>query len=249
MQIMGQLDGKRVVLTGAAKGIGAGTARRCAAEGAALLLVDVDENVREVAAELEAEFVISDITGRDAPDEIVDAAKKCLGGIDGLGNIAGVQGQGDILEISDELWDKAMAVNLVAPLRLSRAAMPTLMEDGGGAIVNMCSVAAIAVRPALTGYNVSKHALLGLTRSMAVDFGRRGVRTNGISPGTIVTEFTERFLDERPGERERLLEASGVGRLGTPDDVAPMVVYLMGDDSTFINGANFVVDAARSILT
>jgi len=246
---MGQLDGKRVVLTGAAKGIGAGTARRCSAEGAALLLVDVDENVREVAAELKAEFVVSDITEKDAPDEIVNAARERLGGIDGLGNIAGVQGKGDILEISDEVWDKAMAVNLVAPLRLSRAAMPTLMEDGGGAIVNMCSVAAIAVRPALTGYNVSKHALLGLTRSMAVDFGRRGVRTNGISPGTIVTEFTEQFLAERPGERERLLEASGVGRLGTPDDVAPMVVYLLGDDSTFVNGANFVVDAARSIIT
>ncbi|PJJ62411.1 SDR family NAD(P)-dependent oxidoreductase [Compostimonas suwonensis] len=243
-----RLDGKRVLLTGAAQGMGEATARMCVAEGASVVLVDREPHVEEVANGLGMPWLVGDVSDRSTAAKAVDLARAELGGLDALGNIAGTHCAGDIIEMKEEDWERALAVNLLAPLWFSQLAIPLMLDDGGGSIVNICSVSAVAIIPGRAGYNTTKHALLGLTRSVALDFGPRGVRCNAISPGMTLTRFSKRSLNE-PGRLEHLLKSSFVGRLGQPEDIAPACVYLFSDESGFTNGANIVIDGGRTVFT
>ena len=169
-----------------------------------------------------------------------------LGGRDGLANVAGVQRDGNVVDTSDEIWALVLAVNLTAPFVWSRAAIPVMLESGGGSIVNVASIAATHAIPRNVAYVTSKTGLLGLTRSIAADFGRRGVRCNAVSPGTIATEFFDDYAVRNPDVARKLTDLNFAGRFGTAEEVAALCAFLLSDDAGFINGANVAVDGGRS---
>jgi NAD(P)-dependent dehydrogenase (short-subunit alcohol dehydrogenase family) len=247
-----RLSGKSIVVTGAAQGIGAAIARRCAADGAAVALVDRQESVVSVAAEIGGDGIVCDVTDSAGVGGIVASIAERLGSITGLVNAAALQRNGDVAALSDEDWDEVFAVNVDAPPRWMRAAMPFLLAaggggGGGGSIVNITSVTASAAIPDTVSYVASKHALLGMTRSVAVDFGRRGVRCNAVSPGTIQTSFFADYAARNPEKAAGQVDANYVGRLGEPDEVAALCAHLLGDEAGFINGANLAIDGGRLI--
>jgi NAD(P)-dependent dehydrogenase (short-subunit alcohol dehydrogenase family) len=239
---MPRLSGKRIVITGAVGGIGSATARACAAEGARLVLVDRDPELDHLAAELDAVALTADVADPDAPA----LALERLGGVDGLANIAGVHPTGTVLDALPHDWDRTLAVNLLAPAAWSRACIPHMRANGGGAIVNLCSVVAVAPSDAIVVYSVSKAALLALTRSVAVDFGRSGIRCNAISPGLIDTEMLAEAA-RVPARLDRLRAGVPAGRIGKPADVAACCVHLLSDEASYITGANVVIDGGQLV--
>ena len=243
------LHGKRLVVTGAAHGIGAAVARRCARDGAHVVLVDRDRDVLALADELDGIGSVADVTDADAAGAAIAAMLDRWGGVDGLVNVAGIYRAGDVVQLAPEVWDEVMAVNLRAAFIWSRTAITAMLDAGGGSIVNVASISAERAIPASAAYVASKHALLGLTRSIAIDFGRRGIRANAVSPGSIETDLLGQYLASRSGAREDLIEKNYAGRLGTPDEIAEACAFLLGDAGSFVNGANFVIDGARTVAT
>ncbi|QEC46118.1 SDR family oxidoreductase [Baekduia soli] len=242
----GPLTGRRIVITGAAGGIGLTLARRCVGDGAAVALVDADPRVLELASELGGVGFAVDITDRStAPSTLAEAAAQ-LGGVDGLANVAGAQRDGDAVHTTDEVWDLVLAVNLTAPWVWSRAAIPHMLKAGRGSIVNVASIAASHALPSAVSYVTSKTGLLGLTRSIAVDFGRQGIRCNSVSPGTIETDFFRDYARRNPDVARRLEDLNFAGRFGTADEVAACCAYLLGDESGFVNGTDVAIDGGRA---
>jgi NAD(P)-dependent dehydrogenase (short-subunit alcohol dehydrogenase family) len=139
-----------------------------------------------------------------------------------------------------------LAVNLTAPFTWARAAIPALLDAGGGAIVNIASIDADFARPRTSAYVTSKAGLLGLTRSIAIDFGRRGIRCNAISPSSIDTEMLRAHLSRAGLDADAQIARNHVGRLGTAEEVAAACAYLLSDEAGFVNGANLVIDGART---
>ena len=242
----GRLAGKRILITGAAGGIGSATAVRCAAEGATVVLVDVDDTVRSLADRLNGLAYVVDVTDPEEPALVVAAVVGQLGGVDALANVAGGSGDGggDALGTSRAQWDRTLTLNVTATFEWIRAVIPAMA--GNGSIVNVTSIAGTHALPQSVAYTTAKAALIGLTRSIAVDFGRRGVRCNAIAPGTIGTPGLERYLDEHPGVANGLLDLNFRGRLGTPGDVAELMIYLLGDESSFVNGETVAIDGGRA---
>lgn len=242
-----RLENKRLIVTGAAQGIGEATAHRCAQEGAQLVLIDVEPAVESVAAELGALSITADLRDANSAEGAVELARERLRGLEGLVNAAGVHRDGDVTGTSDEMWSLVMDVNLIAPFRLARAAIPLMLEGRGGAIVNVASIGATNTRPRSAAYSASKAGLLGLTRAIAIDYGRRGVRCNAISPGSIETGFLKSYVERNPQEGEKLMNLNYAGRFGTPAEIAALTAYLLSDESGFVNGANVVVDGGRTV--
>lgn len=236
-----------MIVTGAAQGIGEATARRCAEEGARLILVDLEPAVEKVASELGAIPFTADLREPGSPEATVRLARERLHGLEGLVNAAGVHRDGDVTDTPDETWSSVLDVNLVAPFRLARAAIPLMLEGRGGAIVNIASIGATHTRPRSAAYSASKAGLLGLTRAIAIDYGRRGVRCNAISPGSIETGFLKSYVERNPTEGAKLLDLNYVGRFGAPDEIAALTAYLLADESGFVNGENIVVDGGRTV--
>jgi NAD(P)-dependent dehydrogenase (short-subunit alcohol dehydrogenase family) len=249
MTRVGRLDGKAIIVTGAARGIGRATAAACLAENAQVLLVDVDRAVVGAAEAMGGEALIADITAADSAARAMAAVMDRHGRLDGLVNNAGRVDEADILETSDRLWDDTLALNLAAPFRWSRAAIPLMMDTGGGSIVNISSIEAMHVRPRHFPYVVSKSGLNCLTRAIAVDFGRRGIRCNTISPGSVRTEMFDTYVAQYPGLEDRLLGLNYAGRLGTPEEIGQAAVYLLSDETRFLSGHDLVVDGARTVAT
>jgi NAD(P)-dependent dehydrogenase (short-subunit alcohol dehydrogenase family) len=244
-----RLAGKQVLITGAARGIGAAVARRCAQEGAAVALVDRLADVLDVAHALGGVGFTVDVAARDSAERTVAETLRHLGGLTGLVNAAAIQRNGSALDIADETWDEVMAINLTAPLAWIRAALPALLESGAGSIVNLTSIAATYAIPDSVSYAACKHGLLGVTRSVAVDFGRRGVRCNAVSPGSINTELLVDYAHHNPAKASRLIDQNFAGRFGEPDEVAACCAYLLADESGFTNGANLIIDGGRTAGT
>ena len=241
------LDGKRVLITGAASGIGAALARTCADRGARIALVDREEGVRDVAAAVGASAHVADVSAPGSADTVVPAAVAELGGLDGLANVAGVHRTGTVADTPDDEWAEVLGVNLTAPFAWSRAAIPVMVREGGGAIVNVGSIASTHAIPGSAAYVASKTGLLGLTRSIAADFGRLGIRCNAVCPGSVETEFVKRYMERNRKPLDELLEANFVGRMGTPQEVAACCAYLLADESGFVTGASFAIDGGRSV--
>jgi NAD(P)-dependent dehydrogenase (short-subunit alcohol dehydrogenase family) len=241
-----RLLGKRVLVTGAAAGIGREIALAAAGEGAELLCADLDEAGASATAERAGGAAIAvDVT---EPASVTSMGERA-GEVDGLAACAGVVRHGSALEIAVEDWDLVEAVNLRGPWLCARALLPGMIRRGGGSIVNVASIAALVGTPRTAAYAASKAGLVGLTRQMAADFGVNGVRVNAISPGTVPTEMSRaRYRAEGLGEEEiearfkRLGERTALGRLGTPGDVAAMAVFLLGDEAGWISGGCHEVD-------
>lgn len=246
---MTRLNDKTVIVTGAARGIGKGIAAACASEGAKLLLVDIDGGVEAVARNIGAEAIVLDIADRGSAARGIGRALELWGHVDGLVNNAGRVDEVDLLETSEELWDATMDLNLRAPFLWCQTVLPSMLERGRGAIVNISSIEASQVRPRHFPYVVAKSGLNSMTRAIATDFGRRGIRCNTLSPGSVKTEMFVTYTSQYPGLEEKLLSLNYAGRLGTPEEIGQAAVYLLSDETPFLNGHDLIVDGARTIAT
>jgi NAD(P)-dependent dehydrogenase (short-subunit alcohol dehydrogenase family) len=241
----GRLAGKRAIVTGAASGIGRASAVLFAAEGAEVLAVDLPG--KGFSAPTGGHALEVDIATDDAPERIVTAAVSQLGGIDILFNNAGVSGRWRIEEMTDEQWDRMQAVNVRAPMRIVRAALPELKKSKAGRIINTASVMAEVTDIGLSAYCASKAGVAGLTRTLALELGRHGITANYILPGAIRTGMTSAFWDERPDVAEIWAKKAALRRLGAPDDMARVALFLASDDARFVTGHGLCADGGLTL--
>jgi NAD(P)-dependent dehydrogenase (short-subunit alcohol dehydrogenase family) len=241
-----------VLVTGGTSGIGAAVARAFGDAGASVLLTGRDaERGGEVAADIVSdggavEFLATDVTDKGACAHLVEAALDRFGRLDVLVNNAGIIYRADAEETTDAIWDETMAVNLTAAFRMSRAAVPAMRKQGGGAIVNIASDWALVGGKRGVAYCASKGGLLVMTKAMALDHAEENIRINAVCPTDIMTpmltnEFRTTGLTDAEG-LAALAEAIPMGRVGTPEEVARAVLFLASDQASFITGVGLPVD-------
>jgi 3-oxoacyl-[acyl-carrier protein] reductase len=253
-----RLQGKRAVVTGASSGIGQGIALAFGREGAAVAACGRDEaRTDETRAAIEAaggtaHAVRGDVSDPADVSRMVDEAAGALGGIDILVNCAGIgelDGWVPVHEHSQGAWDRTLAVNLTGPFLMSKAALPHMLEAGGGALLHISSVCSITVWAGDSAYSVSKAGLNMLSDHIAVEYGDKGIRSNTLLPGEILTPLHESAASASPDAREwerQVLAKHPVARFGTVDEVAEAAVFLCSDESRFLTGANVPIDGAYS---
>jgi 3-oxoacyl-[acyl-carrier protein] reductase len=245
MSAAGKLDGRKILVTGAASGMGRAIAELFKAQGANLALLDVNEaGVQASATALGAIGVQCDVTDRGEVDRVVAQAGAALGGLDGLVNAAGILDITPFAELSHDSWDRMIAVNLTGPFNVAKAALPLLAAARTATIVNIASVSALMPMPGTAGYSASKAGLAMLTKCLGMDLGP-SIRANCICPGVIETEMT-RYLWENPEHKARAAERVALNRLGVADDVAKAALFLSCEDSAFTTGAALSVDGGMS---
>ena len=248
---MGRVEGKVAVVTGAASGIGRATARALAGEGALVGIADVDEaggervaaGIREAGGE--AFFRGADVRSLADLEAVVAEAVDRGGRLDVLVNNAAVSVAGSAGEMSEEDWVEVVDVNLTGVWRGMRAAIPRMLAQGGGSIVNLSSVQARVGFRGWAGYAASKGGIDALTRQAAVEYASMGIRVNAIAPGTIATEMNERIMAESPDPDAVMagwLAMHPMGRVGQPQEVAAAIVFLASDDASFVTGELLRVD-------
>jgi meso-butanediol dehydrogenase/(S,S)-butanediol dehydrogenase/diacetyl reductase len=232
-----RFQGKTVVVTGSASGIGAHTARRFAAEGANLIIADINLPAAErVAASIDGSFAIEvDVTSRDALRSMVDVATNKFGGVDILVNNAMSCGQARFLDATPDEVRQDFAVTVIGPFFASQEVIPGMIERGGGIILNVSSVNGISFF-GNEAYSAAKAGLENLTKSIAIQFGADGIRCNAVAPGTIATESWEDRKVEDPLILEKLARSYPLGRVGTPSDVADALLFLASDAASWITG-------------
>lgn len=242
------LKGKRAVVTGAASGIGEAIANAFLGEGASVVAVDLDGAAlaRNFDSQDGARCLVRDITSPGVAEAIVAAAVSELGGIDILVNNAGLALPSTVETTDDALWDRVMAVNVTAMFKLTRAAVPLLKKSGKGRIINLGSIMSDMAGPNLFVYGTSKHAVAGMTKSMAVDLGPYGVTANYLQPGAIVTPLSAPFFEDKTF-RQYWVDKAPVGRLGAPADCAAAAVFLASEAAQFISGVGLNVDGGAIV--
>jgi len=244
-----RLSGKRIVVTAAAQGIGRAIAMACAREGADVTATDL--NLDRLEEELGGVDGIS-VRKLDVLDgtAVQDCARD-VGAIDCLMNIAGFVHHGTILDSTEAEWDFGFDLNVKAMYRTIRAFLPAMLENGGGSIVNMSSIASSTKGvPFRCVYGASKAAVLGLTKSVAADFVTQGIRCNAICPGTVESPSLEERIaafDDPVEARKAFIARQPMGRLGKPEEIAAIAVYLATDDSAYTTGTAMVVDGGMLI--
>ncbi len=242
-----RLAGRRILITGAASGIGKATAEIFAAQGAKLALLDRTEDaLNAVASALGATALVCDVANEQEVDGAVRAADAALGGLDGVVNAAGISRRGTIEEISTADWTMTMQVNLFGPYFVSRAAIPFLRRSGKATIANVASIGALRPARGVAAYCASKAGVLMFSKCLAFELGPN-IRVNSVCPGTIETPMTESLLKD-PATAERLSSGNALGRLGAPGEIADALLYLTSHESSYTNGATLVVDGGYSWL-
>jgi len=250
-----RLAGKSVIVTGGASGFGAGMVRRFAAEGASVLIADIDgQGAAELAEELiaasaEARPFQVDVTDDDGVGAMVRAAVQAFGKLDIVVNNAGMpQWNGPMLDTDEATFDRIFAVNVKSIYLVARHALPVFREQGGGVILNTASTAGIRPRPGLAWYNASKGAVITLTKAMAIELAAERIRVNCLCPVAGETPMLKDFMGgDTPENRARFEATVPLGRLSTPDDVASAALYLVSDEASLITGVALEVDGGRSI--
>jgi len=251
------LSGRVAIVSGGGSGIGAATARRFAIEGAKVVVTGRRaEPLREVAAETGGIAVPGDVTDPAHAAAVVGAARDAFGGLDVVVANAGVGFGGSAGEVDDERWGRTIDVNVTGPLRLVRAALPELIARGGGSIVLVSSVSALVSGTDSAAYVTSKAALIGLARSLAVDYGPKGIRANALCPGWVQTPMAHDSMDELAGERGisrddayRLATARiPLRRPATPEEIAACCLFLACDESSIVTGSVLVADGGGTAV-
>lgn len=241
-----RLKAKKALVTAAGQGIGRATALAFAAEGASVVASDIDE---AKLADLPDTVGLRrlDVTDQKA----IAVLAQELGALDVLFNGAGFVHHGTILDCDDAEWDFTIDLNLKAMYRMIRAFMPAMLAAGGGSIINMSSsVSSIKAAPNRFVYGVSKAGIIGLTKSVAIDFIRQGIRCNAICPGTVASPSLEQRIAALGGSdavRRGFVDRQPMGRLGTPEEIAALAVYLASDESAFTTGTIHVVDGGFTL--
>jgi 2-keto-3-deoxy-L-fuconate dehydrogenase len=237
-----RLSGKTAVITAAAQGIGRATALAFASEGASVWATDVNDQALQALAKDEPRVRTSRLDVRD-PQAIAALAAQ-LGAIDVLFNCAGYVHNGSILECTEADWDFAFDLNVKAMYRMCRAFLPAMLEAGRGSIINMSSVASsVTSAPNRFAYGATKAAVIGLTKSIAKDFVARGIRCNALCPGTVQTpSLDDRMAAAGAGGRDAFVARQPMGRLGRPEEIAALALYLASDESAFTTGQIHVID-------
>lgn len=253
---MGEFDGRAVLVTGGALGIGQGIVRAFAREGASVAIADVDRAAAErLAAELAAGGVraiatIGDVSSSGDAQRMVAETVTAFGRLDVLVNNAGIQPVDWYFRVEDtpeEVWDRILGVNLKGQFLMSKYALPHIRAQGpGGSVINMASVQGVQSMPGVPSYAASKGGVLSLTRNMALDYARDGIRVNAICPGTMDSEMVRTAARAEGGDLDATLARYGafhpLGRLGLPEDIAQATLFLASDRSSFMTGGYLAVD-------
>jgi NAD(P)-dependent dehydrogenase (short-subunit alcohol dehydrogenase family) len=252
------LQGKRMIVAGGATGIGAATAERLAAEGAAVVVGDINfdgavDTVKRIDDAGGTAFAMEfDLADEDSGIELVNRAVNELGGVDGLYNVGADMSQqtlgrdGDLLDMDVAIWRRTLEINVLGYARTCRAVIPVLLgQGGGGAIVNTSSGAAYGGEPTRPAYAISKAGVNALTRHIASRWGKAGIRCNAVAPGLVLSEQV-RQADDKDLQKFALRMARSP-RLGEPDDLAAVVAFLLSDDAAWINGQVWTIDGGMNL--
>jgi NAD(P)-dependent dehydrogenase (short-subunit alcohol dehydrogenase family) len=246
---MSKFDGKVALVTGAASGIGRASALAFARQGAKVVVADVDIAGGEKSVELigqsggDALFFRADVTVGDQVSALVRKTVEHYGRLDCAHNNAGMLGAPAALaECSEEDWDRIVNLNLRSVWLCMKHEILAMIERGGGAIVNTASVAGLVGVRGLSPYTATKHAVVGLSKTAALDYVKRGIRVNAICPGLVRTPMVENYMQKNPAVEEQLLMFQPLGRMAAPEEVAAAVVWLCSDEASFVTGAVLPVD-------
>lgn len=256
----GRLKGKVALITGGGTGLGADFAKRFVAEGAKVVISGRRKELLEkVAAGLPTGSILvfaGDVSKLETAQAMVEATVKFGGNIDILVNNAGIDPPGTVVEIPVEQWQKIIDINLTGPFLLMKAAIPYMIKNGGGSIINVSSLAALRCIPAMPAYTASKSGLIGLTQSVALDYGSAKIRCNVVCPGAVSTEMLEQAMTplaqalktDVTGALNTLTKFCPLPRPGTPDEISGAVVFLASDESSFMTGAVMVLDGGACVV-
>ncbi|MBI6563159.1 glucose 1-dehydrogenase [Pseudomonas synxantha] len=243
-----------VLITGAASGIGRAQVELFLAAGASIVAVDINpdglERLKELGepARQRLQPQIADLSKAEDIVRVVNSAIERFGRIDVLCNTAGLlDGYKPSLDVDEALWDKIFAVNIKGLYRLTNAVLPGMLAMGKGVIINMASVAGNFAGGGGAAYTATKHAVLGYTRQLSYDYGRKGIRVNAVCPGMIETGMTADALSDRESKLLKVLTSVPAGRLGKPEDIAQISLFLAGQGADFIHGAAITVDGGLTI--
>jgi NAD(P)-dependent dehydrogenase (short-subunit alcohol dehydrogenase family) len=248
----GRFEGKRVIVTGGASGIGAAAARAFAAEGAKVLIADLQAKGETVAAQIrasggEAVFQHTDLSTDSGCAAMVDRAVKSFGGLDIAFNNGAVAGAGRLMaDEAEESWNRIVGINLQSVYLSMKHEIPAMLAAGGGAIVNTSSVAGLFGEPGAASYAAAKHGVIGLTKSAALDYIKKGIRINALCPGGTDTEMLAEWM-KNPDVAARVRAAQPIGRLAAPEEIAAVALFLASDAASFVVGHAMVVDGGLCI--
>ena len=245
----GRLKGKKTLITAAGQGIGRSTVLAFAREGAEILATDIDQDsldsLKKECPEIETRVL--DVNNLEAIHQLA----KETGTIDVLFNCAGYVHHGTVLDCEESDWDFSFDLNVRSMYRMIKAFLPAMLESGGGSIVNMSSVASsVKGLPNRFVYGASKAAVVGLTKSVAADFIKQGIRCNAICPGTVESPSLQERIKAQGGNYEEVLSAfvarQPIGRIGTPEEIAALAVYLASDESSYTTGVAWSIDGGMT---
>ena len=242
-------DGRVVIITGGAQGIGEACARRYAREGARVVLADLaDGPGQALAAELGGLYVHCDVGHKPDVDALIARTLAAHGRIDVLVNNAGIFKAAEFLDVTEADFDAVIRVNIKGSFLMGQAVAREMVKTGGGSIVNMSSVNGVLTIPTIASYNVSKGGINQLTRVMALALADKGVRVNAVAPGTIATELAAKAVLTSDEAKAKIMMRTPMKRLGEPSEIADTVAYLASDAASYITGEIVVVDGGRMTL-
>lgn len=245
-----RLEGKTAIVTGAGSGFGAGIAQRFAAEGATVMVVDLNGDAAgAVAQEIGGVAQVADVSKADSVKDMAQAALAAWGRIDILVNNAGITHLPKPLEtVTEDEFDRVLAVNAKSVYLTAREIVPHMKDAGRGAIVNIASTAGVSPRPNLNWYNASKGWMITATRAMAVELAPFGIRVNAVNPVAGETPLLKSFMGEdTPEMRAKFISTIPLGRFSTPEDIANAALYLCSDEASMVTGVAMEVDGGRCI--
>lgn len=246
-----QLEGKLAVITGAATGIGRATAQLFAQEGAQVVVADINEDAAQQTVDAingengSAWFVRTDVSDAGDMDTLMKRAMELMGGVDVIFNNAGVQRSGSVTDFEESDWNLLMEVNPKSCFLSAKYGVPYLRERGGGSIVNMASLAGLKGGPGMTAYSASKGAIVAFTTALAAELASDNIRVNCVCPGWIDTPFNQPaidFMGGRTNQEEMVEQQVPLGRQGTPEEIAPGILFLASDASSYMTGQALSID-------